>query len=246
MTNVEKKQALYEHVKALRKVLIVSVAAVLVVFAVLFYLFCTPLVDFVLQPVRERGIDVITTAVSDALMMKFKVCLVSAIVVAMPVIIQQIWSFVAPALYPHEKRIFALLFFAALLLFCIGVTFCYLFVFPLAIDLFWQAADGVADTMWSVKEYFNFVLSFVLPFGVMFELPVAVYMMARRGWVTYAKMAHSRKFVILAIAVIAAVLTPPDIISQSMLMAPMIILFEIAVQITRFVKKKEPPAESAA
>ncbi len=246
MTNVEKKQALYEHVKALRKVLIVSVAAVLVVFAVLFYLFCTPLVDFILQPVRERGIDVITTAVSDALMMKFKVCLVSAIVVAMPVIIQQIWSFVAPALYPHEKRIFALLFFAALLLFGIGVTFCYLFVFPLAIDLFWQAADGVADTMWSVKEYFNFVLSFVLPFGVMFELPVAAYMMARRGWVTYAKMAHSRKFVILAIAVIAAVLTPPDIISQSMLMAPMIILFEIAVQITRFVKKKEPPAESAA
>ena len=246
MTNVEKKQALYEHMQALRKMLIVSVVSVLVVFAILFYLFCTPLVDFVLLPVRQRGISVIATAVSEALMMQFKVCLITAIVAAMPIIIWQIWSFVAPALYPHEKRAFAILFFIALILFFCGVVFCYLFVFPLAIDLFWHAADGVADAMWSVKEYFNFVLSFVLPFGVMFELPVAVYMMARRGWVDYPKMKRSRKFVILAIAVVAAILTPPDVVSQSMLMAPMIILYEVAVQLTHFVKKKEPPAETAA
>lgn len=236
MTAAEKKEALAVHLRAFRKMLIVSVAAVFIVFFVLFYLFCTPLVDFILIPVRERGIEVITTAVSDALMMKFKTCLVTAVVVAMPVIIQQIWSFVAPALYPSEKKMFVLIFFAALLLFATGVVFCYVYVFPLAIDLFWQAADGVADTMWSVKEYFNFVLSFVLPFGVMFELPVAIFIMARHGWVTYKKMAKNRKYVILAIAVIAAFLTPPDVVSQCMLMIPMVILYEISVQLTRFVK----------
>ena len=236
MTAAEKKEALATHLKAFRKMLIVSVAAVFIVFFVLFYLFCTPLVDFILIPVRSRGIEVITTAVSDALMMKFKTCLVTAIVVAMPVIIQQIWGFVAPALYPNEKKMFVLIFFMALLLFATGVVFCYVYVFPLAIDLFWQAADGVADTMWSVKEYFNFVLSFVLPFGVMFELPVAIFIMARHGWVTYKKMAKNRKYVILAIAVIAAFLTPPDVVSQCMLMIPMVILYEISVQLTLFVK----------
>lgn len=236
---VNKKQALAAHLKALRKVLIVSATAVCVAFLVIFYLLCDPLVDFILAPVRARGIQVVSSAVSDALMMKFKACLVAAAVVAMPVCIGQIWSFVAPALYPREKRTFALLFFLALFLFILGVVFCYLYVFPLTIDLFWQAADGVATTLWSVKEYFSFVLSFVLPFGVMFELPVVVYMLARRGWVTYEWMSKNRKYMILAIFTIAAILTPPDVVSQCMLAAPMLILYEISAQVARVVKKKD-------
>lgn len=242
----EEKEALMMHVRALRKTLIVSVGAVLVAFVLLFYLFCDPLVDFILAPVRARGINVISTAVADALMLQFKACLVAAVVVAFPVIVWQIWDFIAPALYPHEKRIFALLFFVALLLFLLGVAFCYVFVFPLTIDLFWEAASSVqAEALWSVKEYFNFVLGFVLPFGLMFEMPVAVYMMARRGWVTYEKMAKGRKFWILAIAVVAAVLTPPDVVSQCMLMLPMIVLLEVSVQITRFAKPKNKEEEAA-
>ena len=124
----------------------------------------------------------------------------------------------------------------ALLLFITGVAFCYLYVFPLAIDLFWAASDTVATAMWSVKEYFDFVLSFVLPFGLMFELPVIIYMLARRGMVTYAKLAHFRKYVVLIIAVAAAILTPPDVVSQCMLGLPMYILYEIAAQLARFVK----------
>ena len=238
--SVDKKQALAVHLKAIRRMLIVSVAAVAVLFVLFFYLLCTPLVDFVLAPVRARGIEVISTTVSEALMMKFKVCLIAAIVAGMPVIIWQIWTFVAPALYPHEKRLFAALFFAALLLFAGGVVFCYVFVFPLAIDLFWSATQGVASTLWSVKEYFNFVLSFVLPFGLMFELPVVVYMMARRGMVDYAKMSHARKYVVLVIAVVAAILTPPDVVSQAMLAIPMLILYEIAAQLSRLVKPRKP------
>lgn len=244
--STEKKQSIGAHLKALRRVLIVSAAAIAVLFVLLFYLYCTPLVDFVLAPVRARGIEVISTTVSEALMMQFKVCLIAAVVAAMPIIIWQIWRFVSPALYPNEKLLFASLFFVALLLFVAGIVFCYLFVFPLAIDLFWAAAEGVATSLWSVKEYFNFVLSFVLPFGLMFELPVVVYMLARRGIVDYPKMARCRKYVVLVIAVVAAVLTPPDIVSQCMLAAPMLLLYEIGAQMARFVKPtklKEAQAE---
>ena len=234
--STDKKQALQEHVLALRRVLFVSAGAVALLFVLFFYLCCDQLVDFVLQPVRARGIDVIATAVSEALMMQFKVCLIAGTVAGMPVIIWQIWSFVAPALYPHEKKIFAGLFFIALLLFITGVVFCYLYVFPLAIDLFWAASDTVATAMWSVKEYFDFVLSFVLPFGLMFELPVVIYMLARRGMVNYQKLARFRKYVILIIAIVAAILTPPDVVSQCMLGIPMYILYEIAAQLARFVK----------
>ena len=238
--NTDKKQALSVHLKAIRRMLIVSVASVAVLFVLFFYLLCGPLVDFVLAPVRARGIEVITTSVSEALMMQFKVCLIAAVIAGMPVIIWQVWVFVAPALYPQEKRLFAALFFVALLLFVGGVVFCYCLVFPMAIDLFWSAADGVASTLWSVKEYFNFVLSFVLPFGLMFELPVVVYMLARRGLVTYQKLAHSRKYVILVIAIIAAILTPPAAVSQCMLAIPMILLYEVAAQLARLVKPKKP------
>ena len=157
----------------------------------------------------------------------------------MPVIVQQIWSFVSPALYANEKKLFAGLFFVMLLLFITGVVFCYVYVFPLAVDLFWEASDGVATAMWSVKEYFNFVLSFVLPFGVMFELPVVIYMLARHGKVTYKTLSKNRKYVILVIAVVAAILTPPDVVSQCMLGAPMYLLYEIAAQVARFVKPKQ-------
>ena len=228
---IARKQALSMHIRALRRVLIVSASAVLIAFMVLFYLFCTPLVDFVLEPVRSRGIEVISTAVSEALMLKFKSCLVAAVVIGMPVIVQQIWSFVSPALYANEKKLFAGLFFVMLLLFITGVVFCYVYVFPLAVDLFWEASDGVATAMWSVKEYFNFVLSF--------ELPVVIYMLARHGKVTYKTLSKNRKYVILVIAVVAAILTPPDVVSQCMLGGPMYLLYEIAAQVARFVKPKQ-------
>lgn len=234
--STDKKQAVMEHVLALRRVIIISIAAVAVLFLLLFYLACDPLVNFVLRPVRMRGIDMISMAVSEALMTQFKVCLIAAVVAAMPVIIWQVWSFISPALYPHEKKLFAALFFVALLLFLAGVAFCYVYVFPLAIDLFWAASDTVATAMWSVKEYISFVLSFVLPFGLMFELPVVIYMLARRGKVDYKKLSAFRKYVILIIAVVAAVLTPPDVVSQCMLGLPMYILYEVSAQLSRFVK----------
>ena len=243
--DVEARQAFSDHVRALRRVVLISLGAVLVAFAVLFYGFCDRLTAFVMQPVTARGIQAISTAVSDALVMKFKVCLVAGIVCAMPVIIWQIWTFIAPALYPRERRIFALLFFCALLLFIAGVVFCYAVIFPLTVALFREAGNGIADSLWNVKDYFNFVVSFVLPFGLMFELPVVMYMLARKGRITYKAAAKARKYVVLAIAVAAAILTPPDVVSQIMLMIPMLVLYEISVQIIRFVRNRQASEASA-
>lgn len=237
--STDKREAFLENLRALRRVLVVSVIGVVVLFLVLFYGFCDPLMDLLLAPVRARGISMIATAVSEALLTKFKICLVAAVVCAMPLIMQQIWSFVSPALYPHEKKMFAALFFVALLLFVGGVVFCCFFVFPLAIDLFWASAEGVASTMWSVQEYYNFVLSFVLPFGIMFELPVILYMLAKKNKVTYESLAKYRKYVVLVIAIAAAILTPPDVVSQLMLGIPMYLLYEISVQVVRFMKRRK-------
>ncbi len=237
--STDKREAFLENLRALRRVLVVSVIGVVVLFLVLFYGFCDPLMDLLLAPVRARGISMIATAVSEALLTKFKICLVAAVVCAMPLIMQQIWSFVSPALYPHEKKMFAALFFVALILFVGGVVFCCFFVFPLAIDLFWASAEGVASTMWSVQEYYNFVLSFVLPFGIMFELPVILYMLAKKDKVTYESLAKYRKYVVLVIAIAAAILTPPDVVSQLMLGIPMYLLYEISVQVVRVMKRRK-------
>lgn len=236
----EKKQVLTAHLLALRKMLVISAIAVSAAFLLLFYFFCDPLVQFILAPMRERAVSAIYTVASEALMLQFKACLVAGVVVAMPVIIWQAWEFIAPALYPGEKKLFRILFFVALVLFLIGVCFSYLMVFPLAIDLFVEAGANIASPMWSVNQYFDFVLSFVLPFGVMFLLPVVIYMLARKGLVTYAQLTKSRRFVILGISIVAAFLTPPDVVSQVMLGMPMWLLFEMGVQTARLVKVKKP------
>ena len=131
------------------------------------------------------------------------------------------------------------LFFLALLLFLMGVVFCYRAVYMLALDFFLVSGENLATPMLSIDKYVGFLFSFVLPFGLVFELPVAIYMLTRVGLVNYEMLSKTRKFVILAIFVIAAILTPPDIVSQVMLGIPMLLLFEVGVQVSRFVKPRE-------
>ena len=239
-----KRQMITEHLLAMRHMIVIIVGALFLSFLLIFYLFIDPLVHFVLQPVYARGIDVIATRVSESLMMKFKTALVAAAVVSMPVTIWQIWEFVSPALYKKERKVFLGVFLAMIGLFFVGVAFPYVVVFPLAVDLFYEASAGVATPMWSVEEYFNFTLSFVLPFGLMFELPAVIYMLARHGKVTGKGMGEKRKFFILGAAVAAAILTPPDVVSQFLLLLPMLALYEISALIARTVKPL-PPKEEA-
>ena len=242
----EEQQALQDggapllvHLMALRRVLIVSAAAVAIAFVLVFYVAIEKLMAWIIGPIADRGIEIIYTAMSEALVTKFKVAIVAAIILASPVIIWQVWSFIKPALYPKEKKTFRGLFLIALLLFLLGVAFCYLAVYTLAVDFFLIAGDNLATPMLSIDKYVSFLFGFIVPFGLAFQLPVALYLTTRMGLTDYKMLASKRKFVILGIFVLAAILTPPDVVSQLALGLPMILLYEIGIQACRLTKAKE-------
>ena len=239
-TEPTKSQTLVSHLLALRNVLFVSAVAILVGFVVVFYVFIDYLMAFITNPIVERGIEIIYTAMSEALVTKFKVALIAGIILASPVVIWQLWSFVKPALYPNEKKAFSAMFFVSVALFLLGVVFCYLAVYMLAVDFFIVAGENLATPMLSIDKYVGFMFGFIVPFGVAFMLPVFLYITTKLGWTNYEMLASKRKFVIFGIAVCAAILTPPDIVSQVMLGVPMVVLYEIGAQITRFVKPRVP------
>ena len=227
------------HLQALRRVLIVSAAAVVIAFFLVFYLAIETLMSWIIGPIAERGIQIIYTAMSEALVTKFKVAIIAALILASPVIIWQIWSFIKPALFPKEKKAFRILFLIALFLFLLGVVFCYLAVYMLAVDFFLVAGDNLATPMLSIDKYVSFLFGFIVPFGLAFQLPVALYLTTRIGWTNYKMLASKRKFVVLGIFVLAAILTPPDVVSQLALGLPMILLYEIGIQACRLTKPRE-------
>lgn len=233
----EEALSLRDHLMALRKVIITCVIAVGVGFLIAFYFLIDPLLDWITAPIVERGVQVIYTAVSEALNTKIKVAVVTGVVLAFPVIIWQVWEFIKPALYPHEQRSFRRFFFFALLLFMVGIVFCYGAVFFLAIDFFMVSGEGLATPMLSLDKYINFLFGFLLPFGVAFMLPVFLYITTKMGLTTPEMLASKRKFVILGIFVVAAILTPPDVVSQVLLGLPMLALYEVGILVSRTVKR---------
>lgn len=235
----EKRSSLLSHLLALRKVLIICAAALVIAFVLVFYLAIEYLMAWIINPIQARGIEIIYTAMSEALVTKFKVALIAAAIVASPVIIWQVWGFIKPALYPKEQRSFRLLFVIALLLFLTGVTFCYFAVYTLAVDFFLIQGDGLATPMLSIDKYVSFLFGFIVPFGIAFQLPVFLHLTTRVGWTDHKMLSSKRKFVILGIFVLAAILTPPDIVSQVALGVPLCLLYEISIVVSRLTKPRE-------
>lgn len=231
--------SLRDHLMALRKVIVTCFAAVGIGFVLSFYFIIDPLMAWITDPIVARGVQVIYTAVSEALTTKLKVSLVTGVVIAFPVIIWQIWAFIKPALYPKEQRSFRVFFFFALVLFLIGIVFCYGAVFFLAIDFFMVSGEGLATPMLSLDKYINFLFGFLLPFGVAFMLPMFIYITTKTGLTTPQMLVSKRKFVILGIFVVAAILTPPDVVSQVLLGVPLLLLYEVGILVSRMVKKTE-------
>ncbi len=237
--DMDAKAPITAHLLALRKTLIASAGAVLVAFVAVFSFLNEPLMDFITLPIRERGVDIIYTAVSEAMVTQLKVCLIASIVIASPFVCWQVWLFVRPALYPRERRLFRWLFGASVLLFVLGVAFCYVVVYTMAIDFFLVAGENMATPMISIDKYVDFLFGFVIPFGLVFLLPVALFITTRMGLTSYETMKSKRKYVILAVSIIAAILTPPDVVSQICLLIPMVLLFEAGLQVSRLTRKRE-------
>lgn len=243
MAQEQNQQSVGEHLIALRKILLRSAAAIGIAFVVVFYVAIDHLMGFITGPIVERGITVIYTEMSAALMTKLKVAFIAGIVAACPYVFWQIWTFIKPALYAHEKRAFRLTFAATVFLFLLGVVFCYAAVYFLAVDFFLIAGEDLATPMLAIDKYVSFLFGFVVPFGLAFELPVALYITTKMGLTNHQMLASKRKFVILAVVVIAAFLTPPDVVSQVMLSIPILLLFEISLLICKVVKPREQQAE---
>ena len=234
---INERSALLTHLIELRRVFIVCGVSAAVFFCVIFGFLIDYIMSWLTAPIQARGIGIIYTAMSEALLTKFKVSVIASIIAASPVIIWQIWSFIKPGLYPEEQRKLRWMFLLMLGLFLLGVSFCYMVVYSFAVDFFLIQGTGFASPLLSLDSYVSFLLSFILPFGLSFQLPAILYLTTRAGWTNYTMLASKRKYVLLGIFVIAAILTPPDVVSQVALGVPLYALYEVGIQVSRFAAK---------
>ena len=222
---------LVAHLTELRSRLLRIVLIWMLIFAGLFY-FANDLYTFISEPLRAylpEGTSMIATDVASPFLTPFKLALISALFLAMPFVLHQVWGFIAPGLYKHEKRIALPLLASSIILFYGGMAFAYFVVFPLIFGFFTSTApDGVA-VMTDINSYLDFVMTLFLAFGLAFEIPVATVLLVLAGVVTVTKLREIRPYVIIGCFVIGMVLTPPDVISQTLLAGPMWLLYEVGI-----------------
>jgi sec-independent protein translocase protein TatC len=229
------------HLVELRDRLLRSLVAIALVFIGLFlYPGSGPLYDFLAAPLMQalpQGAKMIATGVITPFLVPVKVTAFVALFVALPYVLYQAWAFVAPGLYAHEKKLVLPLVVASTVLFLAGVAFCYYFVFGKVFAFINSFAPQSITPAPDIEAYFSFVLTMFLAFGVTFEIPVVVVVLARAGIVSLENLKHARPYVIVGAFVIAAVVTPPDVLSQVLLAVPMWLLYELGLIVARFVVK---------
>ncbi len=238
---------LIEHLLELRNRLLKMVLAVIVCFAAI-YPFANELYLLLSQPLRELlpvGQTMIATDITSPFFAPLKLALVLAVFVAIPVILYQLWSFVAPGLYAHEKRLAFPLLFTSVILFYLGAAFAYFVVFPLVFGFFTAIGpEGIVELP-DISSYLNFVLKMFFAFGVAFEIPIATILLVLTGATTPDDLAAKRPYIVVGCFVIGMLLTPPDIISQTLLAVPMWLLFEMGIIFSRLAVRKPDTAESS-
>ncbi len=247
MSPKKKKQTFTSHLEELRKRLIKSFIAVGVGFAIS-YIFKIRLFELLVAPLKKilpnEG-HLIYTGLPEAFFTYLKVSLLSGIMVASPVIIYQFWAFVAPGLYEKEKKTFLPIIFLSSVFFAGGAIFGYFIVFPLGFKFFLSFSSESIKALPSMKEYLGFSAKLLLAFGFCFELPLVLTALARIGIVSAEFLKKKRKYAVLLFFVGAAILTPPDVISQVMLALPLMVLYELSIIGAKvFGKKKEEEEES--
>ncbi len=239
MSNLE-EQPLISHLLELRTRVTRMVIAILVLLVV-FFPFGNDIYIFVAAPLMDvmpEGTSMIATQVASPFLTPFKLALVTAVFVAMPYLLHQLWSFIAPGLYQHEKRLALPLLASSVILFYAGASFAYFVVFPLVFAFLTSVApEGVAVAT-DITAYLDFVLTLFFAFGISFEVPIATILLVLAGMTTPDKLAQKRPFVVVGAFVIGMLLTPPDVISQTLLAVPIWLLFEVGIFFSRLLKRK--------
>ena len=226
---------LVAHLRELRDRFRNALIALFIAFVSLFP-FANELYTYVSEPLRSllpEGSSMIATEVTSPFLTPFKLSLVLAVFVAMPVILAQLWGFIAPGLYKSEKRIAIPLLTSSVILFYAGVAFAYYVVFPLLFGFFTTVGPGDISVMTDINRYLDFVLKLFFAFGLAFEVPVAAVILILTGVVTADQLANNRSYVIVGCFVMGMLLTPPDVISQALLAVPMWLLFEVGLVMGR-------------
>ena len=227
------------HLTELRDRLLRAVLAVLVVFICLFP-FANEIYTFVSEPLRNllpEGTTMIATEVASPFLTPFKLTLVAAIFLAIPYVLYQAWSFIAPGMYRHEKRLAVPLLVSSIALFYAGAAFAYFVVFPLIFAFFTSTGPDDIAIMTDINSYLDFVLKLFFAFGLAIEIPIAAVLLIWTGATTPQNLAKKRPYIIVGCFILGMLLTPPDIISQSLLALPMWLLFEVGVYYGRFVTR---------
>jgi len=247
-TTQEPQETFISHLVELRTRLIRALIAVGIVFICLFP-WSKDLYAILAQPLLAalpKGGQMIATDVVGVFLVPMKVTLLVAFLIALPIVLYQIWAFVAPGLYVHEKKLVIPLVVASFLLFLTGMTFAYFVVFPTVFKFMSSIAPKGVAWMTDIEKYLGFVLSSFLAFGITFEVPVVVIVLVRMGVVSLEKLRSSRPYVIVGAFVVGAIFTPPDVLSQLMLAVPLWLLFELGLLLARFVETKPQEISESA
>lgn len=246
----ETKAPLLDHLVELRRRLLWSFAALAVAFGVCFY-FARPIFAILVQPLLAAGQGkIIFTDIFEAFFVEVKVAFFAAIMVAFPVWVTQMWKFIAPGLYANEKRAFLPFLLMTPILFGMGASMAYFFAMPVALSFLLSFSGDVGgvsqEALPGVGNYLDFVTKFIFGFGVAFLLPVLLMLLERAGIVTREQLKSGRRYAIVGAFVVAAVLTPPDIISQLMLAIPLCLLYELALIAIWFTQRRREKAAAMA
>ncbi|WP_312984503.1 Sec-independent protein translocase subunit TatC [Atlantibacter sp.] len=244
---VEDTQPLISHLIELRKRLLNCVIAILAIFLALVY-FANDIYQLVSAPLisqMPQGATMIATDVASPFFTPIKLTMMVSVILSAPVILYQVWAFIAPALYKHERRLVVPLLVSSTLLFYIGMAFAYFVVFPLAFGFLTHTAPVGVVVSTDIASYLSFVMALFLAFGVSFEVPVAIVLLCWLGVTTPDDLRKKRPYVLVGAFVVGMLLTPPDVFSQTLLAIPMYFLFEVGVFFARFYvgKRREPTEE---
>lgn len=243
----DQAQPLVAHLVELRSRMLRAVIAVMVIFFSLYY-FANDLYVALSEPLRQylpEGTSMIATGVASPFLTPFKLTFIASIFIAMPFILYQAWAFISPALFNKEKKLAVPLLCSSVVLFYLGMSFAYFVVFPLVFGFFTSAGPEGVAVMTDIGLYLDFVLKMFFAFGFAFEIPIAIIIMVAVGATSTASLSEKRPYLVIGCFVVGMLLTPPDVISQTLLALPMWLLFEVGLLFSKLIEKSRAADEAA-